>query len=121
MLFRIEIAELGLFRPALLAQTGRWRLNSAALRLPLNHSLHLGVTAMRISNFRPHLFVALALVAIAGCSKADNVVAPPAGPSFDGGWGYGSGGRSAADSTGNGPTQQQGTQADTGDGFGSGT
>jgi hypothetical protein len=77
---------------------------------------------MRITNFRPRLFIALALFAIAGCSKADNVVAPPVAPSFDGGWGYGSGGRSAADSTGgNGTTQQQGTQADTGGGFGSGT
>jgi hypothetical protein len=77
---------------------------------------------MRTSNFGPPLFIALALFAIAGCSQADNVVAPPAAPSFDGGWGYGSGGRSAADSTGgNGITQQQGTQADTGGGFGSGT
>jgi hypothetical protein len=61
---------------------------------------------MRITNFRPCLFVALALLAIAGCSNADNVVAPPAAPSFDGGWGYGSGGRSGADTTG---TQPQGT------------
>jgi hypothetical protein len=58
---------------------------------------------MRIINFRPSLFVALALLAIAGCSKADNVVAPPAAPSFDGGWGYGSGGRSGADTTGTQP------------------
>lgn len=76
---------------------------------------------MRITNFRPRLFIPLALFVIAGCSKVDNLVAPPAAPSFDGGWGYGSGGRSAADSTGGSGTTQQGTQADTGGGFGSGT
>lgn len=66
---------------------------------------------MRITHFCRPLCIALALVVVvAGCSKADNVVAPPAGPSLDGGWGYGSGGRSGADTTGgSGTAQQQGT------------
>lgn len=48
---------------------------------------------MRTINFRPCLFIALALLAIAGgCSNADNILAPTAEPAFDSGWGYGSGG-----------------------------
>ncbi|HST60346.1 MAG TPA: hypothetical protein VLK84_16685, partial [Longimicrobium sp.] len=66
---------------------------------------------MRINHFCCPLCTALALIlVVAGCSKADNVVAPPAAPSLDGGWGYGSGGRSDADTIGgSGTAQQQGT------------
>lgn len=55
---------------------------------------------MSSTHIRRFLLLPIIVLAVAGCSRSEHMTEPSTQPRFDGGWGYGSGGRSAADSTG---------------------